>query len=202
MVVSAAFSRSTHLPPTASSKLVKPVRLPPGRASDATMPSSTGSATSRNTTGVAPECPPAWPRAPGLPWAIRRPGFRCSNETAAADSAAGAGSAQPQVEFQIVALAPAELTQPVQQRLPQGLDLLRAERGDHADRVFALADLALGGEPGHRRPGRDRADQGSPSHASIGGFCIHGARAAAFVLPRAAKSGSRGAVNASAWVRD
>ena len=45
-------SRSSHLPLTAASKLVKPVTLPPGRARFCTRPDASGSATTTNTIGV------------------------------------------------------------------------------------------------------------------------------------------------------
>src|SRR5262249_46350774 len=47
-----SFSRLSHFPVREDSALVKPVALPPGRATLATKPSPTGSDTTANTTGI------------------------------------------------------------------------------------------------------------------------------------------------------
>jgi len=49
-------SSSSHLPPSAGSKLAKPVMFPPGRSSRGTMPKATGSPTFTPTIGIVRVC--------------------------------------------------------------------------------------------------------------------------------------------------
>src|SRR5215510_10637580 len=79
------FTNSSHLLAIEGSKLVKPVRLPPGRVKLWTTPAVTGSLTWTNTVGVVRvfPLPPTdtgvdWPRTPpahkpSLFWATGRP---------------------------------------------------------------------------------------------------------------------------------